>query len=58
MDSMRQRIFYETLLSLEVASRLTDKLSRNGFSDLNIEIHLDVGEKERPGKLSRKLWVW
>ncbi|NLZ28219.1 MAG: hypothetical protein GX887_04560 [Firmicutes bacterium] len=45
MESMRQRIFYETLLSLEVASRLTDKLLQNGFSELNIEIHLDVGEK-------------
>ncbi len=45
MDSIRQRIFYETSLSLEVASRLTEKLSQNGHADLNVEIHLDVGEK-------------
>lgn len=45
MASLRQRIYYETFLSLEVASRLTEKLAKNGHSDLDIEIHLDVGEK-------------
>lgn len=45
MESLRQRIYYETFLSLEVASRLTEKLAENGYSDMNIEIHLDVGEK-------------
>jgi len=45
MESLRQRIYYETFLSLEVASRLTEKLLKNGYSDMNIEIHLDVGEK-------------
>ena len=45
MESIKQRIFHETSLSLEVASRLTDKLAQNGYADLNIEIHLDVGEK-------------
>ncbi len=45
IESIKQRIFYETSLSLEVASRLTEKLVENGYADLNIEIHLDVGEK-------------
>ena len=45
MESLRQRIYYETFLSLEVATRLTEKLAENGYSDMNIEIHLDVGEK-------------
>lgn len=45
MESIKQRIFHETSLSLEVASRLTDKLVQNGYADLNIEIHLDVGER-------------
>ncbi|NLC51479.1 MAG: hypothetical protein GX764_04135 [Firmicutes bacterium] len=46
MESLRQRIYYETYLSLEVASKLTAKLAGNGYDDeLNIEIHLDVGEK-------------
>lgn len=45
MASLRQRIYYETFLSLEVASRLTEKLAKNGHAELNVEIHLDVGEK-------------
>ncbi len=45
MDSLRQRIYYETFLSLEVATRLTEQLAQNGNCQLNVEIHLDVGEK-------------
>lgn len=45
MESLRQRIYYETFLSLEVATLLTEKLAQNGETRLNVEIHLDVGEK-------------
>ncbi|MDW7738614.1 MAG: ribonuclease H-like YkuK family protein [Bacillota bacterium] len=45
MESLRQRIYYETFLSLEVATRLTEKLAQNSDLHLNVEIHLDVGEK-------------
>lgn len=45
MASLRQRIYYETFLSLEVASMMTVKLARNGYDRFNIEIHLDIGEK-------------
>ncbi len=45
MESLRQRIYYETFLSLEVATRLTEQIAQNGECQLNVEIHLDVGEK-------------
>lgn len=45
MESLRQRIYYETFLSLDTATRLTEQLARNGQNELNVEIHLDVGEK-------------
>lgn len=45
MESLRQRIYYETFLSLEVATRLTEQLAQNVDCKLNVEIHLDVGEK-------------
>ncbi|HPU00759.1 MAG: hypothetical protein GX890_06215 [Firmicutes bacterium] len=45
MESLRQRIYYETFLSLEVAAKITEKLAENGTSDMNVEIHLDVGEQ-------------
>jgi len=44
IESLRQRILFETALSLETASRITTELARNGYSKLPIEIHLDVGE--------------
>lgn len=42
---LRQRIFYEASRSLGLASELTSRLAENGFADLNVEIHLDIGEK-------------
>lgn len=45
MESLRQRIHYETYLSLDVAAKLTEILAKNGRKELNVEIHLDVGEK-------------
>jgi predicted RNase H-related nuclease YkuK (DUF458 family) len=55
MESLRQRIYYETYLSLEVATLVTAKLADNGNSRLNIEIHLDVGEKGDTKELIREV---
>lgn len=55
MESLRQRIYYETFLSLEVASWLTAKLAENGHADLNVEIHLDVGEKGETKDIIREV---
>jgi len=44
IDSLRQRMFYETALSLETAGKLTAELSKNGYAKLPVAIHLDVGE--------------
>ena len=44
-----------SLQSLELASQLAHKLSENGHSDLNIEIHLDVGENGRTKELIRDI---
>ncbi|MGI6036387.1 MAG: ribonuclease H-like YkuK family protein [Limnochordia bacterium] len=53
--SLRQRIYYETARSLGVASRIADRLARNGQGDLDLEIHLDVGEKGRTKDLIREV---
>ncbi len=42
--NLRQRIFHETSLSIEMAGMLRECLSQNGFTKLPVEIHLDVGE--------------
>jgi len=55
ITSLRQRIFYETSMSLGVASRMAGKIARNGYSGLNVEIHLDVGPKGETKELVREI---
>lgn len=43
IENLRQRIFHETAMSIELASVVRAKLSENGFKRLPVEIHLDVG---------------
>lgn len=43
IESLRQKIFYETALSLEVGSMVTKEFADSGHADLNVEIHIDVG---------------
>lgn len=55
MGSLRQRIFYETALSLSVASRLAERLAENGHAKLNVEIHLDVGPNGQTRDLIKEI---
>jgi len=55
MKSLRQRIFYETSLSLEVAGRLAALLAQTGSPIENVEIHLDVGPNGRTSELIREI---
>ncbi len=55
MESLRQRIYYETFLSLEVATLITEQLAQNGDRHLNVEIHLDVGEKGETRKIIKEV---
>ncbi len=55
IESLRQRILYEASLSLEVASQISSELAKNGFSDLPVEIHLDVGNNGETKKIIREV---
>jgi uncharacterized protein len=52
---LKQRIFYETSKSLSVAAKLAEKLTVNGLTDLDIEIHLDVGEQGETKEIIREV---
>jgi predicted RNase H-related nuclease YkuK (DUF458 family) len=41
--SLRQKIFYETALSLEVGGMVHRYFAVEGLDDLDVEIHIDVG---------------
>lgn len=43
IKSLRQKIYYETALSLEVGGLIHKYFAENGYADLNVEIHIDVG---------------
>lgn len=43
IKSLRQRIFYEASLSLELADQLCECLKNHGREDMKVEIHLDIG---------------
>ncbi|HEY8345598.1 MAG TPA: ribonuclease H-like YkuK family protein [Bacillota bacterium] len=51
----KQRIFLETSRSLGVASHLAERLATLGWNDLNIEVHLDVGERGRTKEIIREV---
>ncbi len=53
--SLRQRILFETALSLETASQLSGELAKNGYSELPVEIHLDVGDRGETKRIIREV---
>ncbi len=55
IESLRQRILFETSLSLETASQMSAQLSKNGFSELPVEIHLDVGDRGETKRIIREV---
>ncbi len=55
IESLRQRILVETSLSLETASQVSAQLAKNGFSELPVEIHLDVGDRGETKRIIREV---
>ena len=55
IESLRQRILFETSLSLETASQMSAELAKNGFSELPVEIHLDVGDRGETKRIIREV---
>jgi len=55
MDSLRQRIFFEATMSIELASLLKDRLDASSLSKLGVEIHLDVGDKGETKEIIKEL---
>lgn len=55
IKSLRQKIFYETALSLEVAGQLARCLQEAGLGDMDLEVHLDVGPNGETKELIREV---
>lgn len=56
INSLRQRIFYETALSLELTTHLKDFLATSSLLEkVNIEVHVDVGNNGETRNLIREI---
>jgi len=53
--SLRQKIFFEAAFSLDVASKLTQSLAERGHTELDLEIHLDIGHNGETRGLIREI---
>lgn len=55
INSLRQKIFYETATSLVLADKLKEQITAAGGAGLGVEIHLDVGETGDTRELIREV---
>ncbi|MGI6434030.1 MAG: ribonuclease H-like YkuK family protein [Syntrophomonadaceae bacterium] len=55
IKSLRQQIFYEASLSLELADKLEQHLRLQGYEDMKVEIHLDIGTHGETKELIREV---
>lgn len=55
MHSLRQRIFQEALLSLQLAEKLIEKLKELDQPDFNLTIHVDVGPNGETKKIMNEI---
>jgi len=55
IKSLRQKIFYETSLSLEMGGLVAKYLSECGLDDTEVEIHIDVGKQGETRDLIREV---
>ncbi len=53
--SLKQRIFMEAATSLEIASKLAQSLAERGHLELDVEIHLDIGQNGETKGLIRDI---
>ncbi len=57
MSALRQRIYHETALSLQVGGQLAQRLAE-GHIDVEVEVHLDVGQNGATRELIREIVGW
>ncbi|MDT8715149.1 ribonuclease H-like YkuK family protein [Clostridium sp. 19966] len=57
ITNVRQKIFYETSLSIELADKLLKKFNENNLN-YEISIHVDAGDNGESGKLISEIVSW
>lgn len=55
IKSLRQKIFFETSLSLDLGDKITSYFAQGGIEETKVEIHLDVGQQGPTKELIREV---
>lgn len=55
INSLRQKLFYETALSLDLGSRIAQHFADKGLADLPVEIHIDAGTQGETRALIKEI---
>lgn len=58
VKSLRQKIFTETALSLEAVVLLKEELAKTRYKDMDVEIHVDIGQNGDTKELIREVVGW
>ena len=56
--SLRQKIFTETSISLDIADKIKSKLDKTKYKDLGLEVHVDIGENGDTRELIKEVVGW
>ena len=58
VKSLRQKIFTETSMSLEAVTRLKEQLATTRYKDMEVEVHVDIGQNGDTKELIREVVGW
>lgn len=58
IKSLRNKIYTETSLSLKTVTLLKQELAKTNYKDMDVEIHVDIGENGDTKELIREVVGW
>lgn len=58
IKNLRQKIFTETSLSLEVVEKIKKKLEQTEYKNMDLEVHVDIGQKGDTKELIKEVVGW
>ncbi|MDI3534028.1 MAG: uncharacterized protein PWQ82_393 [Thermosediminibacterales bacterium] len=58
IKNLRQKIFTETSLSLEVVDKIKKKLEQTKYKNMDLEVHVDIGQKGDTKELIKEVVGW
>ncbi|WP_422448496.1 ribonuclease H-like YkuK family protein [Thermoanaerobacterium sp. DL9XJH110] len=58
VKNLRHKIFTETSMSLETVMQLKEELGKTRYGDLDVEVHVDIGQNGDTKELIREVVGW